>query len=214
MGGLPDGCVVHPEIAADRAHDDLPRVYSDADLDCGRMRASHFFAILLHALLHSERGIASPHSVVLVGNRGAKKRHDPVAHHLIDSTLVAVHGLHHVREHRVEELACLFGITVSEQLHGALEVGEEHRDLLALAFEARPGGEDFLCEMFRGVALGGAEPGNEAFWEKRSWMCAPGTKLCCRRQRSTALGARTPERRCAFLAEPRALLIFVAALRA
>jgi hypothetical protein len=30
-------------------------------------------------------------------------------------------------------LARLFGIAVGEQLHGALEVGEEDRDVLALA---------------------------------------------------------------------------------
>ena len=121
--------------------------------------------------------------MVLVGNRGAKKRHDSVAHYLIDCTLVAVHGLYHVREHRVEELACLFRITVSEQLHRALEVGEEYRNLLALAFEGRPGGDDFLCEMFRGVALGGAEPssGREAFWGECNRMSAPRTELCSRR---------------------------------
>src|SRR5262249_35773717 len=44
-------------------------------------------------------------------------------------------------------------------------------------------------------------------------MSALRTELCCRRQRSAAFGAGTPERRCAFLAELRSDLILVLALR-
>ena len=86
--------------------------------------------------------------MVLVRQRGAKQRHDAVAHHLVDGALVAVDGFHHPLEDRVEEAACLFGVAISEQLHGALEVGEQHRDQLAFALQAaiaqpgcaRPGG--------------------------------------------------------------------------
>ena len=48
---------------------------------------------------------------------------------------VAVHRRHHALEHGVEELAGLFGVAVGQQLHRALQVGEQHGDLLALAFE-------------------------------------------------------------------------------
>src|SRR5262249_16411532 len=74
----------------------------------------------------------------------------------------------------------------------------------------------FLGKVLGSIALGGAEPGTGCggFWGERSRGGALGTELCCLRQRSTGLGARTPERRCAFLAEFRALLIFLAALRA
>jgi hypothetical protein len=44
---------------------------------------------------------------------------------------------------------------VGEELHGSLQVGEEDRDLLSLAFERRLGGEDLLGEVLRGVSLGG-----------------------------------------------------------
>jgi len=44
-----------------------------------------------------------------------------------------VDGLHHPLKHGIQDLSGLLGITVREQLHGALEVGEEDRDLLALA---------------------------------------------------------------------------------
>ena len=104
-------------------------------LDRHPMRASHALGVLLDRLLHPQRRVAGAHGVVLVGERRAEERHDPVAHHLVDRALVAVDRLHHALEHRVEELARLLGIAVGEQLHRALEVGEEDGDLLALALE-------------------------------------------------------------------------------
>ena len=91
--------------------------------------------------------------MILVGERRAEERHDPVAHHLVDRALVAVDGLHHALEDGIEELARLLRIAVGEQLHRALEVGEEHGDLLALAFEGSLGGEDLLGEVLRRVGL-------------------------------------------------------------
>ena len=90
--------------------------------------------------------------MILVGERRAEERHDAVAHHLVHGALVAVDGLHHPLEHGVEELARLLGIAVGEQLHRALEVGEEDGDLLALALEGGLGGEDLLGEVLGGVA--------------------------------------------------------------
>src|SRR5262249_12139538 len=43
------------------------------------------------------------------------------------------------------------------QFHRALQVGEEHSDLLAFAFQRGFGREDLLGEMLRGVALGRRE---------------------------------------------------------
>jgi hypothetical protein len=40
------------------------------------------------------------------------------------------------------------------QLHGALQIGEEHRDLLALAFESGLGDEDLLGQVLGGVGRG------------------------------------------------------------
>ena len=60
---------------------------------------------------------------------------------------IAVHGVHHALQHRVEELARLLGIAVSQQFHRALQVGKEDGDLLALAFEGGLGGEDLLGQI-------------------------------------------------------------------
>jgi hypothetical protein len=64
-----------------------------------------------------------------------------------------MHGLHHAFKDRIEELPGFLGVAVGEQFHRALEVGEEDSDLLALAFEGAPGGEDLLRKMLRGIGL-------------------------------------------------------------
>ena len=120
------------------AHHDLAGVEPDADLHVDALRAPQLLGVPAHRLLHAQRRVAGAHRVVLVGERRAEQRHDAVAHDLVHGALVAMHGLHHPLEHGIEELARLLGIAVGEQLHRALEVGEEHGDLLALAFEGAP----------------------------------------------------------------------------
>ena len=90
--------------------------------------------------------------MIFMRDRRPKQGHDAVAHDLIDGAFIAVHRLHHAFEDGVEELAGFFGITVGQQLHRAFQVGKEHRDLLALAFQGGFGGEDFLGQMGGGVA--------------------------------------------------------------
>jgi hypothetical protein len=69
-----------------------------------------------------------------------------------------MHGLDHALQDRVQQLSGLFGIAVSQQLHGAFEIGEQHRDLLALAFQGGAGSQDLLREMRGGVCLGSLGP--------------------------------------------------------
>jgi hypothetical protein len=63
-----------------------------------------------------------------------------------------VHGRHHLLQRGVEELARLLRVAVGEQLHLTLEIGKQHCDLLALAFQSAAGREDLFDEMGRGVA--------------------------------------------------------------
>ena len=51
----------------------------------------------------------------------------------------------------------LLGIAVGEQFHRALEVGEQYRDLLALAFQDAFRHADLLGQMRRRVGLGGEQ---------------------------------------------------------
>ena len=64
-----------------------------------------------------------------------------------------MNGVHHPLEHRVQKFPRLLGIPVRQQLHGALHIGEEHGDLLALTLHRRPGGEDPFGEVLRCVGL-------------------------------------------------------------
>jgi hypothetical protein len=132
---LPDSGVVHAEVRADGSHDHFTGIQPYPDLDADPRATSSLVRIAPDGFLHPQGGVARPHRVILVSQRRAKQRHDPVAHHLVDGALVAVDGFHHVLEHGVEEPARLLWIAVGQQLHRALQVGEEHRHLLALALE-------------------------------------------------------------------------------
>ena len=115
--GLADGGVVHPEVAADGAHDDLARIEAHANLDGNADGAAQLVAVPFYRVLHPQSGIAGPHGMVLVGERGAEEGHDAVAHGLVDGALVTVDGLHHALEHRIEELTRLLRVAICEQLH-------------------------------------------------------------------------------------------------
>jgi hypothetical protein len=85
--------------------------------------------------------------------RRAEQRHDPVTHHLVYRALVAVHGVHHVRENRVQDLARFLGIAAGEQFHRALEIREQDRHVLALTLQGSAGREDLLGKVLRRVSL-------------------------------------------------------------
>jgi hypothetical protein len=95
MGGLAHGGVVHAQVAPDGAHDHIARVQANPDLDGDPLIPADAFRVLPHGFLHPERRVARAHGVILVGEGGAKERHDPVAHHLIHGALVAVNRIHH-----------------------------------------------------------------------------------------------------------------------
>jgi hypothetical protein len=59
----------------------------------------------------------------------------------------AVDGRHDALQHRAKELVDLFWVTVGQEFHGALEVGEQHRDLLALAFQGTAGRENLFGQI-------------------------------------------------------------------
>jgi hypothetical protein len=99
--------------------------------------------VALNPFLHPECGVACADGMILVGQWRPEKRHDPVTHHLVNGAFVPMDRLHHVLDDRVEELPRLLRVTVGEELHRALEVGKEDRDLFALALKGRLRGEDF-----------------------------------------------------------------------
>ncbi len=115
------------------------------------MGAPHLLGIAPQRGLHGQGRVTGAQGVVFMGNGRAKQGHDAIAQHLVHRALIAVHGVHHVVQGRVQELLGRFGVEVADQLGGAFEVGKQHGDLLALAFQGAAGGEDFLGEIGRGV---------------------------------------------------------------
>jgi hypothetical protein len=91
--------------------------------------------------------------VILVRQRRAEERHDPIAHDLVDGALVAVDRLHHEFEHGIEDLAGFLRVAVGEEFHGTLEVGEEDRHLLTFALERSLGRYDLLGKVLGRIGL-------------------------------------------------------------
>ena len=202
MRGLADRRVAHAQVAADRAHDDLAGVEADADLDRDALGPAHLFGVALDGILHAERRVAGAHRVILMGERRPEERHDAVAHDLVDRALVLVNGLHHVLEDGVEDLARLFGIAIRQELHRALEVGEEDGDLLALPLDRAPRGEDFLREVPGRIRLGRGEARPTA-WLRVHRQPALAAETDARAELGAARGAGEREPRAALGAEPR-----------
>jgi hypothetical protein len=140
-----------------RAHDHLARIEPHANLHRRAARALDLVRVDIDPTLHPQRGVAGADRVVLMPDGRPEEGHDAVAHHLVDGALVAVDRLHHPLEHRVQELPRLLGITVDQKFHRALEIGEQHGDLLPLAFEGALRGQDLVGEVRRGVGLLGSE---------------------------------------------------------
>ena len=120
-------------------------------------RAVHLLRVLAHPLLHAQGGIARAHGVLLMRDRRPEERHDAVAHHLVHRALVVVRGLDHPLEHRVEQASRVLGISIREELHRALQVGEQDGHVLALALQRALGRANTLGEMHRRVRGRGGE---------------------------------------------------------
>ena len=153
MRRLADRGVIHVKVIADRPHHHLSGVQTDPNVDERALAPAQLLGVALDRLLHAQGGVTRPQAVVFESEGCSEQRHDSVAHHLVYGPLVTVDGLHHPFKHRIKDLAGLFGIAVGKQLHRALEVGEEHGHLLALALEGALRCEGLFCEVLGGVRL-------------------------------------------------------------
>src|SRR5215468_5256272 len=157
MSGLAHRRVVHAEVRADGTNHHVTGVEADTDSHGDAVGPKCLARVSLHRLLHPQGGVTSTDRVILMGERGAEQRHDPVTHHLIHRPLIVVNRLHHALEHRIEKLAGLLGIAIGEELHRPSEVGEKHGDLLALSFQGRLRREDPFGQLRRRVGSGRTE---------------------------------------------------------
>jgi hypothetical protein len=161
------------------------------------MRPPRRLSVPPRSILHPQRRVTGPHRVVLVRHRRPEQRHDPVPHHLVHRPLVAMDGLHHQRQHRIEDLAGLLRVAIGEQLHRTLEIGEQHGHLLALPLQGGLGGEDLLGQVLGGVGVGSRKCGRG-----RQGGTATPTELHARLVREAARGTGEGQRRPTLSAEP------------
>ena len=180
--------VVHAEVVADLADHHLARVEAHADGEADAARGPQLVRVASDLVTEMERRPARALGVVLVRDRRPEERHDAVAGVLVHRALEAVHALGQQLEEAVHDPVPLFGIELLRQLHRALHVGEEHRHLLALAFERVACAEDLLGEVSRGVRARIGLPGRD----EREPAPALTAELDARRVLEAA--ARTAER--------------------
>ena len=135
------------QIVANGAHHHVSRVKPDAYLQLQTLGTAYLRSILAHSSLHRQRRVTGPHGVVFVGHWRPEQGHDAVAQYLVDRALVAMHGVHHAVQGGIQEPLGGFGVEVGDELGRPFQVGKQHRDLLALAFQRTPGGEDLLGQM-------------------------------------------------------------------
>ena len=143
--------VVHAEIVADLPDHDLARVEAHADREPEAVREAHLVRVAPQLVLQVERGPARALRVVLVRDRGAEERHDPVAGVLVDGPLEPVHAVGEELEEAIHDAVPFLRVEPLGELHRPLHVGEEDGDLFALALERGLRGQDLLGEVLRCV---------------------------------------------------------------
>ena len=72
----------------------------------------HLLGVAAHCRLHVVGRVAGPHRVVLMGHRRAEEGHDAFPQDLVHRTLVAMYGVHHALNDRVENLPGLLGVAI------------------------------------------------------------------------------------------------------
>ena len=130
-----------------------PELSADPDHHRHAVAALDLVGIARDVFLHPQRRITGAHRVILVRQRRAEQRHEAVAHDGVHGAFVAMHGLDHALEHRVEKLLHVLRVAVGDHLHRAFDVGEQHRDQLALAFQRGAGDENLIGDVLGRVVL-------------------------------------------------------------
>jgi len=92
--------------------------------------------------------------MILVGDWSPEEGHDAIAEELVDRAFVTVDFGQDQVEGPGHQPMHFLGIEPLRERREARDVGEEHRDLLALSFQGAPGGQDLVREVLGSVALG------------------------------------------------------------
>ena len=190
----------------DRTNDDLAGVHANACFDRQFASLAQIRRVALQFLLHAQRGVQRPLRMVLVRDRCAKQREDAIAGALHDVTVIPAHRIDHQLQRRIDNRARFLRIEILFKLGRSLDVGEQRRDRLALAFE-----------IFRGRRLGHSNRRIIRFLRRRlrsKRRAALSTKAFAARIVGAALRTKIRECRTTIAAELLARWVFSIAIRA
>ena len=141
------GGVVHAQVVPDLAHHDLARVEPDAHAKIDPALQAQLVRVAAQLLGEVQRRVTRTLRVVFMGDGRPEEGHDPIARELVDCALEAMHTLGQNREKAVHDAVPLLGINGAGELHRTMDICEEHRDQLALAFECRLARQDLVGEV-------------------------------------------------------------------
>jgi len=143
--------VVHPEIITDLPDHDLSRVEAHSYREIDPLADAQRIRVTPQGVAQAQCGVTSPLRVVFVRDRGTEQRHDAVTAILVDRALEAVNALGQDFEEPIHDAMPLLWVELGGELRRSLDVDEQHRHLLSLAFEGAARREDLLGEVLRGV---------------------------------------------------------------
>ena len=126
--------IVHAQVVPDLPDDYLARVQPHADMEIEPDVASYLLTKGLQPLAQVQRRMAGSLGVILVRDRSAEQRHDPVTGVLVDGPFEAVHTSRENGEEPGEKAVPDLRIDAPSHLHRLLHVGEQDRYLLAFPF--------------------------------------------------------------------------------
>ena len=145
------GRVVHAQVVANAAHDNVARVHSHSHREAQALGPLELVRVTRQLRQQIEGRMAGAQGVILMRNGGTEERHDPVPRELVDRSLVAMDAGPEDPKEAIHYRVPLLGIDLFRKIHRALDVGEERGDRLTLAFEGGTQGQDLLGQVLRCV---------------------------------------------------------------
>jgi len=149
--------VDHSQVVANLPYDHGAGVHSNPHGKRGGRGARNFGLSIANAALDAERREHRASSMVLVCEWSTKQRHEAVSKELVDGAFVPMDLSEREVEETVEETVHRLATNPLGEGGGVDDVAEEHRHMLALAFEGALGREDLLGKMLGSVGLRRAE---------------------------------------------------------
>ena len=212
-----DRRVVEGLVRTDAAHDDLAGVEPHTHREVETVVAPQLAAVFRQRIAELQSGVARATSVVLVGKGGPEERHRAVAGELVDRALEADHYLRHQVVETPHHPSPGFRAHALRQLHRALDVAKQHRDLLTFPRELLRRGHPSSAERWRPGSGKTAVRGDPLLRRlvDGQLQAAPMAKPLVGRVLRTAFGARRGgDQRCAAVsAEPRGIRVLGGAAR-